>query len=106
MAVTTKEAILERIKALIPDSTSDDSLSLFEDISDTLDSATAAPEPSEDWQKKYEENDKMWRQKYRDRFFGTETDEEDPAEPDPKDLTNIGEIPEKKLTYDSLFKEE
>lgn len=111
MAVTSKDEILNKVKGLLPDSTTDDALSLFEDITDTFDSISSAsadskPEPEDkvDWQKKYEENDKAWREKYRERFFSTETDD-DPTEPDPQDSTNLGEVPEKKMSYSDLFKE-
>lgn len=112
MAVTSREEILEKVKTLLPDSTTDDALSLFEDITDTFNSISSASAADQkdskdevDWQKKYEENDKAWREKYRERFFNTETDD-DPAEPDPQDSTNLGEAPEKKLSYKDLFKEE
>lgn len=104
MAITSKDAILTKVKELLGDSTSDEALSLFEDISDTFDSATAQSKSDEEWQKKLDETERQWREKYRDRFFGTETDE-DPIKPDPQDLTNLGEAEEKKMTYEDLFKE-
>ena len=104
MAVTSKEEILNRIKEKFGDASDDETLSLYEDITDTLDSFSTSTSAAEDWEKKYKENDEAWRKKYRDRFFNTPADESDP-EPDPQDITNIGEIPEKKMTYEDLFKE-
>lgn len=103
MAVTSKEDLMSRIKAKFGDTAEDDILSIYEDMSDTLDSLASKQADGEDWKQKYEENDKMWREKYRDRFFNTDADEE--PEPDPQDLTNMGEKPEVKMTYDDLFKE-
>lgn len=103
--VLTKDEIMEKIKAVIGDSTDDNSLSLVEDINDTFDNFTKAD--GEDWQKKYEaehtkfeENDKMWREKYRDRFFNESVDDND----DTKDP--ITDTPDDKpLTFENLFKE-
>lgn len=103
--VLTKDEIMEKIKGVIGDNTDDNSLSLIEDINDTFDNLTKTD--GEDWQKKYEEehtkfeeNDKKWREKYRDRFFNESVDEgddtNDPVVDTPKD---------KPLTFDNLFKE-
>ena len=70
MAVRTKEELLESIKGLLADDTSDESIALLEDVTDTFDEQRTKTD-TEDWKKKYEENDREWRQKYRDRFFST-----------------------------------
>lgn len=70
MAVKTKDELLESIKSLLADDASDESIALLEDISDSFDEQKTKTE-SEDWKKKYEENDREWRKKYRDRFFST-----------------------------------
>ena len=70
MAVKSKEELLESIKGLLADDTSDASIALLEDITDSFDAQKTATD-TEDWKKKYEENDREWRQKYRDRFFST-----------------------------------
>ena len=94
MAVKTKEELMAAIRAKIGEDSADDTLTLVEDISDTLDSFR----DSENWKTKYEENDKAWRQKYRDRFFSAaETLEDDETE---------GEDEMKNLTFDGLFKED
>ena len=94
MAVRTAEELLAAIKERIGDDTSDEALTLIEDISDTINNK--ANDDKEDWKKKYEENDTAWRQKYRERFFNPPTENEKDDE----------EIEEKSLTYDELFKEE
>ena len=94
MAVRTPEELLAAIKERIGDDTSDEALTLIEDISDTIN--TKNRDDKEDWKKKYEENDAAWRQKYRERFFNPPTENEKDDE----------EIEEKSLTNDELFKEE
>lgn len=70
MAVKSKEELLESIKGLLADDTSDESIALLEDITDSFD-AQKTETDAENWKKKYEDNDREWRQKYRDRFFST-----------------------------------
>lgn len=94
MAVKNKDEILETIKARVGDSTDDETISFLEDVSDTLtDLETRAN--GEDWKTKYEENDKLWRERYTNRFFSKE------PEPDPKPEPK----PEVKKTFSDLFKE-
>lgn len=100
MAVRTKDEILELIRARVGDDTSDSALEIIEDITDTLDDYDARIAGSGDWQRRYEENDAAWRQRYRDRFFGSGNedliDEVDPVE-DPTE-------PEGPQSFDDLFK--
>lgn len=70
MAIRTQEELLTNIRGLLADDTSDESLSLLEDVSDTFNNLSSNND-NEDWKKRYEENDKEWRKKYRDRFFNT-----------------------------------
>lgn len=67
MAVLSKEDFLNLIKERTKDSTDDDTLKFIEDVTDTINSLSETD--GEDWKTKYEDNDKMWRQKYKDRFF-------------------------------------
>lgn len=98
MAIKTKEELLNSIKAILSDNSSDEVLSLYEDISDTIDASAGATAALEAANKKYEENDKMWREKYRSRFFSATNKEEPDPDPDPEPTTE----PEKK-TYEDLF---
>lgn len=96
--VKTKEEILNSIKDILKDDTSDSALSLIEDLSDTLDNITASDET--DWKTKYEENDAQWRQRYRDRFFSKPAQEEDDSdEPEPEETNEP-------KTFSDLFKGE
>ena len=98
MAVRTKDELLEIIKGRIGDDTSDETISFIEDITDTLSDyeEKATNSDTEDWKTKYEENDKMWREKYRERFFSKEVEKED---------EDFEEDEVKSLSYDDLFEE-
>lgn len=100
MAVRTKEELLSAISAIIGDNTDDSSLSLLEDVKDTYEGLSSSS--NEDWKAKFEENDKAWRQKYKERFLGPVTPDEQTtggSTPDePEDTTP--------MTYDDLFTEE
>lgn len=94
MAVKTKEEILSAIRARIGEDDSDEAISLLEDVADTLDYKVGN---GEDWKKRYEENDKAWRTKYKERFMssGKEKETEDEIEEEKDDGKN--------LTYEELF---
>ena len=99
MAVRSKAEILELIRERVGDDTSDEALTIIEDITDTLDDYDARIAGSGDWQRRYEENDAEWRQRYRDRFFGSGN--EDLTDDDPEDPEDE---PEKPQSFDDLFK--
>ena len=100
MAVTSRDEILRRVGAVIGDRSDDDVLGLLDDITDTLNDYDNRITESGDWKAKYEENDKSWREKYRDRFYNAPETEEDY-----KDTYEVEED-KKTLTYEDLFKEE
>ena len=93
MAVRTTDEILEGIRARVGDSTEDDDLEFLEDVTDTLSNLKSKTEGQEDWKSKYEENDKQWREKYRDRFFEKKEEQEEKKEE-----------PEAPKTFEDLFK--
>lgn len=86
MAIKSKEEILEQINARIGEDNSDEAIAIIEDITDTLDDFEArANGDGVDWKSMYEENDKEWRNKYKERFFNAEPNEDnnlDETEPD------------------------
>lgn len=93
MAVRTTDEILEGIKTRVGDSTEDADLEFLEDVADTLSDLRSKSEGQEDWKAKYEENDKQWREKYRDRFFEKKEEQEEEKEE-----------PETPKTFEDLFK--
>lgn len=97
MAVKTKAEILESIRERVGDSTDDETLEFLEDVTDTLSDLETRASDSTDWKGKYDELDKSWREKYRERFFSSE----------PEEKTDNEKFEEKenkeKKTYESLF---
>ena len=94
MAKLSKDELIEKVKKYVGDRTDDETIEIIEDISDSIDSSDA-----DEWKQKFEENDKMWRDKYISRFF-------DKKEDDP-DTPNEHEEEEKEYTsYADLFEEE
>lgn len=103
MAVRTRDEILSAIRALLGDDTSDDALTIIEDIDDTFrDYETSA---GEDWRARYDELDGQWRKRYRDRFFqkayNEETTPEDVVDDNEEDLKEESET----KSFDELFDE-
>lgn len=81
--VRSKDELLESYKAKLGEDPDDESISFLEDITDTLSDYESKLGDTEDWKKKYEDNDKEWRKKYTDRFFSAEP--ENVPDPDPED---------------------
>lgn len=97
--VLNREDFLKRIKEKIGDDTSDESISFVEDMTDTFDSFST--KETEYWKKKYEENDRDWREKYTKRFFSTETTPEEAMKEQDEDIKNDSDV----KTFDELFYE-
>jgi hypothetical protein len=70
MAVRTREEILEAIRSRIGEDTSDESISLLENIADTMEDYETRVADKTDWKNKYDELDATWRRKYIERFSG------------------------------------
>lgn len=92
MAVKTNDEIMTKVREIIGEDDSDEAIEFIEDLSDTLESFSNV----EDWKTKYYENDKKWREKYRDRFFTSkeeveEDDIEDPEEKEKKKFEDLFE---------------
>lgn len=95
MAKLSKDELIEKVKKYVGDRTDDETIEIIEDISDSIDSYDA-----DEWKQKYEENDKMWRDKYISRFFEKNDDEiEDPTNEDDDDEKEY-------KTFEDLFEEE
>ena len=96
--VKSKDEILASLQTRIGDDTSDEAIALIEDISDSFDDLTTRIAEAGDWKAKYEENDKHWRDVYKERFFT-------PSEGDPLMEEIDKEQPDtpKVLKYEDLF---
>lgn len=90
MAVKTIDEIMEKIREIIGEDDSDEAIEFIEDISDTFESFSN----TEDWKTKFEENDKKWREKYRDRFFTSkeEVEEDEIEEPEEKEKKKFEDL--------------
>ena len=94
MAKLSKDELIEKVKKYVGDRTDDETIEIIEDISDSIDSSDA-----DVWKQKYEENDKMWRDKYISRFVEKKEDEPDtPTEHDDEE--------KEYNSFEDLFKEE
>lgn len=94
MAKLTRDELLEEVKAYVGDRTDDETIGIIEDISDSFDTSDV-----DEWKKKYEDNDKMWRDKYVSRFYDKKEEElETPTEHE--------EVEKEYNSYNDLFEEE
>lgn len=94
MAKLSKDELIEKVKKYVGDRTDNETIEIIEDISDSIDSSDA-----DEWKQKYEENDKMWRDKYISRFVEKKDDEFDTP-------TNHEEDEKEYKSYDDLFETE
>ena len=94
--IKSREEILEIIRNRIGGDNSDEALSFIEDITDTMNDYESRLADSTDWKNKYEENDKNWRERYKERFFSNEIDE--------TEITATEVVDETPTTFEDLFK--
>lgn len=103
MAVLSKDKLLESVKEKFKDDTSDETLALIENVSDTLEDLNKQVSDSGEWKAKYEENDREWREKYKERFFSKP---EEPVNDIPQTETTTETEDDKPRTFEDLFKTE
>lgn len=103
MAVLSKEEFMNRLQERIGEDTSDEAMTFIEDMTDTFNDMETRSSGNNDseWKQKYDELDKSWRKKYKDRFFNSETNPADVKEEQEEDI--IDDTEEK--TYADLFEE-
>ena len=94
MAKLSKDELIEKVKKYVGDRTDDETIEVIEDISDSIDSPDA-----DEWRQKFEENDKMWRDKYISRFLEKKEDELDTPTESEEDEKVI-------IDFEDLFEEE
>ena len=94
MAKLSKDELIEKVRKYVGDRKDDDTIEIIEDISDSIDSSDA-----DEWKQKYEENDKMWRDKYISRFLEKKEDELDTP-------TEHEEEEKEYNSFEDLFEEE
>lgn len=94
MAKLSKDELIDKVRKYVGDRTDDETIEIIEDISDSIDSSDA-----NEWKQKYEENDKMWRDKYISRFV-------DKKEEDLETPTEHEEEEKEYNSYEDLFEKE
>lgn len=94
MAKLSKNELIDKVKKYVGDRTDDETIEIIEDISDSIDSSDA-----DEWKTKFEENDKMWREKYISRFLEKKEDEPDTP-------TEHEEEEKEYNSFEDLFEEE
>lgn len=94
MAKLSKDELIEKVRKYVGDRNDDETIEIIEDISDSIDSSDA-----DEWKQKYEENDKMWRDKYISRFVEKKEDELDTP-------TEHEEEEKEYNSFEDLFEEE
>lgn len=96
MSVKTLNELKADIIKFIGENDSDEAIALVEDVTDTFSDFDTRSKGDTDWKTKFEENDKEWRRKYRERFTKVEdTENEEDVDED-----------DEHLTYEKLFKED
>ena len=102
MSVLNKTEFFNAITDFIGDNSDDKTIKFLDDMQDTYNALEKKVEDANgtDWQKKYEENDKAWRLRYKARwenhFDGNPTEPE--VDPELKELERA-----KNMTIENLF---
>lgn len=99
--IKTKDELLTAVSGLLGDLTTDAAIEFLEDLQDTITDLEekVTVDDGEDWEAKYQELDRDWRERYTARFFNKE---EKDAIPDPEPEV----IDEEPKTFEELFIEE
>lgn len=90
MAKLSKDELIKKVREYVGDKNDDETIEIIEDISDSIDSSEV-----DEWKKKYEENDKMWRDRYISRFVEKKEDEVDTPtehEEEEKEYESFGDL--------------
>ena len=104
MAVLKKDEFFAAIKARIGDDSSDETIKFLEDMTDTYnDLNNKAGDSGEDWKAKYEQNDKEWRERYKNRFYSTGTETDPIPDPEPEEKKTEEEEKAENIQIDDLF---
>ena len=100
MAIISKEELISKVNALIADRDDDESISLMEDITDSINAYETKINESGDWKTKYEENDKEWRRRYIERFTTPSDSVKEEVQEEEKEYITE---PVSMTSYDDLF---
>lgn len=100
--ILNRDEYFNRLHAMVGTDTTDESISFIEDMTDTYnDMENRLNGDGTDWEAKYKELDKSWREKYRHRFFSGNGGAIEQGEPDPDE----NEYNPDDVKIDDLFEE-
>lgn len=97
MSILNREELIKRVRNYVGEDISDEAISFVEDITDTFDSVERADPDRIYTQADLDALDASWRNRYRDRFYASTTDEIVEDEPIVEE--------QKTYSYDELFTE-
>lgn len=92
----SKEELLIKVKNYIGDDTSEEAVSLLEDVDDSMSDSNDG-----EWEQKFHELDESWKQKYIERFGSGEPEQN--KEDDSKEDESKEDDSEEEKTFDELF---
>lgn len=101
MATLNREDFISRLQERIGEDNSDEAISFIEDMTDTFDDMNTRLNDSTDWKSKYEENDKAWRDRYRERFSSSGAEDDNLG----GNLGGEEDEPKAPKTFEDLFEE-
>lgn len=96
--IRNKDELLATLSGLIGEDTSDKSLAIIEDFTDSITDYETRLADSTDWKAKYEENDASWRSRYKERFFNGDTTADTTADTEPESEPKV-----EPKTFEDLF---
>lgn len=104
--ILSEKEFFDKVNGIIGDSSSDEAISFLEDMQDTYGDLKKRIEDAQgtDWKKKYEENDALWRAKYKHRFYSGAQGNPDDLEVDDAETQALRKA--EKISIDDLFKDD
>lgn len=99
MAVVGKADLLATLQSILGERDDTEAIGFIENLTDTVTDYESKTADQTDWRTKFEENDKEWKRKYKERFFSSEAEEI--IEEQKEDVIDDG----KEITFDDLFQE-
>ena len=101
--ILDRDKLLEKIRAYVGEDTSDNAISLIEDVTDTV--TDYDTRSGTDWEGKLKENDEMWRKRYMERFSQPTGSHDTSGNEVIKDNEDDVKTELENVTFDDLFKE-
>lgn len=101
--ILSEKEFFDKVNSIIGDSSSDEAISFLEDMQDTYGDLKKRIEDAQgtDWKKKYEENDALWRAKYKHRFYSGAQGNPDEMDIDDEETKALRKA--EKISIDDLF---